>query len=391
MSWWRRRRSTVNLRRTNSWRDERGPVDGGWAQRASTGVLLVLGVGVAFWLTTEVASASGRALQLALLGADLVAVPLVIRRPIVLVLAVSVITTIGWVTGTTQEPFILAAWAIYLAAATGSRRGITRILLPGAIVVLGFAALSVGVPNDRYGILLILVSVTFVIGGWILGGRDRREAALREKAASARNRAALLEERAQVSRELHDILSHTLSRIGLRAAITVEVAPDDVERLRRALGTVETDSRAALAEVRAMLVAVREGSEPGSVSVAGVPDLVRDAAALGADIELDLRIGRPLPESVDVEGYRIVRELVTNIVRHSAQSHAVIRVLAHDDVLEICSENATGMSTDVVPGIGLRGIEERVRSLGGEFRLAPRDPLDRFRVAVRIPLSGPPR
>ncbi|WEO78730.1 histidine kinase [Cryobacterium sp. SO2] len=346
---------------------------------------------MAFWLTVSPGSPELRVIQLALIGSYALVVIFTPTHPQLSFYLLFAITVAGWLIGVTQEPFIMASWGLYrVTFLSGKSR---RLKLITSVVSVGFflVLVSAQAPSSDFMVLQVLVSVTFLFGAWLMGVQGRAEAEQREQAAESRKRTALLEQRAEVSRELHDILSHTLSRIGMQAAVATEVNSTDLPKVLGVLASIEVDSRLALTEVRSLLVTVKTGVAPATQpTMSSFPDLVRSSAALGIDVDLAMDLPESLPTIVDVNLYRILQELVTNIGKHAAHSQGTIRVgLDSPGLLTVSSESISpGHHDDSNPGIGLDGIRERAEMLGGAADVHREG--DLFSVTVTIPLPALP-
>jgi signal transduction histidine kinase len=248
-----------------------------------------------------------------------------------------------------------------------------------------------------------VVFTAVALGAKAFGGsyRERLEMAeAAERAEAEAGRRAVLEERARIAREMHDVVAHHLSLIAVRA----EAAPYRLERLasdtRAEFGELGETAREALAEMRRLLGVLRtgeaaeQGPQPG---LGDLPGLV--AAARGAGLAVELSQRGPLdglPVAVGMCAYRIVQESLSNAGRHAPG--AAISVTADVEraavLLKICNgpptgaPNGDGARTPLVSdrrhGHGLAGMRERVTLLGGTFS-AGSAPGGGFEVAAELP------
>jgi signal transduction histidine kinase len=197
-----------------------------------------------------------------------------------------------------------------------------------------------------------------------------------ERAAVAR---AVAQERSAVARDLHDVISHHVSAIGVHAgAARLGLGEEADAPARRALHAVERASRSAMADLRRLLDLLhghedRADRQPG---LAGVDELVQGVRAAGLAVALTTRGGRrELPGSVDVALYRIVQETLTNALRHGDGGlvEVDVHVREKDVVLTVTSGMpASGARRDGgAPRLGLAGIGDRVALFDGEFRHGP--------------------
>jgi signal transduction histidine kinase len=252
-----------------------------------------------------------------------------------------------------------------------------------------------------YGVLL---NALYFGAAWLFGDAAwraaRQRAALQETARALRatraesEQRAVLEERVRIARELHDVVAHHVSVMGVQAGAARRVLDRDPERARSTLGLIEASSRSAVAEMRRLLGVLRsdEGVEPAP-GLDRLPALVEEAAA-ALEVELAV-VGEPraVPPSVAVSAYRVVQEALTNVVKHAAARHAVVRVRWLDDALEVevvddGRRRARTRDTRAEgSGLGLVGMRERVGLHDGELDLGPR-PEGGWRVRARFPLPA---
>ncbi|MQY20671.1 sensor histidine kinase [Nocardia macrotermitis] len=201
-----------------------------------------------------------------------------------------------------------------------------------------------------------LAAIPIVIwGSREVGIRRRRNLELQRR---QRAELAIVEDRNRVARDVHDILGHSLTVITVKTELALRLIDLDPERARAEMTDVERLAREALAGVRDTVGGLRE------VSLAG--ELANVRTALGA-----AGIEAELPEG-DFGGYRpifgwVLREAVTNVVRHSAASHCTVRV--EPSRIEVI-DDGTGLRQDAEFGSGLSGLRERVRAEGGALTLA---------------------
>jgi len=248
------------------------------------------------------------------------------------------------------------------------------------------------------GINLVIFVVTFMLGRTV---RARREAAaaLGERAAvaeagrQAHAEQAVAEERRRIARELHDVVAHHVSVIGVMATGAKRVLKIDPESAEQALGTIEQTSRTTLRELRRLLFLLRVESDadtqlspqPGLEGIRTLIDQVREAglpATLRVDgEELDLEPG------VALTAYRIVQEALTNTLKHAGQATAEVRLTFGPQLLTIeVFDTGAGPKGSDSAGHGLLGMRERVAVYGGTLRTGPR-PGGGFRVYAKIPVE----
>jgi signal transduction histidine kinase len=249
------------------------------------------------------------------------------------------------------------------------------------------------------------VAAVLLLGGsWLVGDnvRTRRAytAELEERAARLEREReeqavrAVAEERARISRELHDVVAHHVSVIAVQAGAASEEATTDPAR--EALGLIQQTSRQVLAELRSMLeVLSSDEAGPGLApqpSLGEVDQLVAQSRTAGLPVELVVTgQRRELPAIVDLAAYRIVQEALTNIRTHAGPAHARVELRYTDDALalEVTDDGRAGAGElgNGGGGRGLVGMRERVALVGGRLEVGPR-PGGGFRVAALLPLDG---
>jgi signal transduction histidine kinase len=299
---------------------------------------------------------------------------------------------------------------------------------PGVIVALYTVATSCPWPVSAWAAAVVVVLNTAVLlalrlfaegaqtqdpvpallllgGSWLVGDnvRTRRAytAELEERAARLEREReekavrAVAEERARISRELHDVVAHHVSVIAVQAGAAAEEATTDPAR--EALGHIQQTSRQVLAELRSMLeVLSSDEAGPGLApqpSLGEVDQLVDQSRTAGLPVELVIAgERRELPAIVDLAAYRIVQEALTNIRTHAGPAHARVELRYTDDALalEVTDDgHAAGQAGNGGGGRGLVGMRERVALVGGRLEAGPR-PGGGFRVAAVLPLDGGP-
>ena len=249
-------------------------------------------------------------------------------------------------------------------------------------------------------IVLMSIVVAFVLGDSVRGRRDQvrtleQRAADLEREQQQRAALATAAERARITRELHDVVAHSLSVMVAQAQAAVAAQQRHPERTTRAMREVVTVGRASLAEMRRLLGAlgpsVANGREP-QPGLGALPALVDGVRATGLPVRLDIH-GEPaaLPASVDLSAYRIVQEALTNILKHAGTgARATVSLDYQVEHLGIeVSDDGGGrpVATPAEHGNGLRGITERVSLLRGELSIGPA-PRHGFLVRARLPLHS---
>ncbi len=210
----------------------------------------------------------------------------------------------------------------------------------------------------------------------------------REQAEQAA--AAVAEERSRIARELHDIVSHSLSVVTIQTqAVRLRLGAGQ-EQEERDLAAVETTARQALAEMRRLFGVLRADGDPLALApqpgLGELGGLLTQFRAAGLDVQY-LAAGerRELPPGADLAAYRIVQEGLTNVLRHAAAEHAWVTLTYGDAALDVVVEDdGRGPGPTTAGGHGLVGVRERVSLYGGFVETGTRVG-GGFRLAARLP------
>ncbi len=274
-------------------------------------------------------------------------------------------------------------------------------------------------PTSAYVIYTLLINVVY-FGGAVIGGqtawrsayqRDRLadQARTIDEQATTLQRQAVVEERLRIARELHDVVAHHVSVIGIQAAAARRVLRRDPDVAEQSLRSIETSSREAVTQMRGLLGTLRSDDAPGDETrapepgLADVPRLVESSSSEG--LLATCRVVEDAPGAVDaVPGpvglslYRTVQEALANVRRHSTATTAsvVVRVdrrpergFAHGYAeVEVIDDGRPRSGTSGT-GLGLLGVRERLATHGGVSEIGPRV-TGGYRVRVRMPLPGGP-
>ncbi|MGH7761887.1 MAG: sensor histidine kinase [Candidatus Dormibacteraceae bacterium] len=260
-----------------------------------------------------------------------------------------------------------------------------------ALLVHGFASLTPLSGGDW------LFTYVLTAGAWAAGralriredhGRRLVERSTQlDRERELREMTAVADERLRIARELHDIVSHSVSMIVLQATGARRVMASNPSRATEALGHIEGLARAALSDMRSMVGVLRT---PGAADSEPLPsgtleDLVDQVRRSGMEIELHVT-GEPVNGALGVAVYRIVQEALTNAVKHSGARSAAVAV-AYGNGVEIEIRNEAGdrpAKSGSGEGHGLVGMRERVAVYGGSLEAAP-EPGGGYRVVARLP------
>jgi signal transduction histidine kinase len=268
----------------------------------------------------------------------------------------------------------------------------TRVFAVGAALLTVPTLVSVAIRGEPKGgaSFAVVALAAMLLVRRVVGDRERRaQIAERERDLAARE--AVIEERARIARELHDVIAHHVSMIVLQAGAERRVLDGANTSTRDVLETVERTGRSALTEMRRLLGMLRgDANDPltPQPGLTDVPTLVGQLRDAGLPVELHVE-GEPseLPVGIELSAYRIVQEALTNALKHAGEASATVNIRYGSDSLELeIADDGAGTSTPVPSGgHGLVGIRERVALYGGRLD-AGRRPGGGFAVRVLLPI-----
>lgn len=324
--------------------------------------------------------------------------PVALRRiwPLPVFLTVLAVTVVAVVRDATWDPFLAAAFALYTVALTVPSHRWWQRWLPGlALAALALAgAAGAAHAGDAYwwrgGPGLLLLGFIALLAAWQLGRAARQRRAFAVRAAEQLAQRAVTEERLRVARELHDVVTHSMGLIAVKAGVANHVLHVRPQETHDALQVIERTSRTALNDMRRMLGVLRapEGEQqPASLGpVPGAAALVELVGQAGA--QLTMRGVENLPDGVALAVHRIVQEALTNVAKHAApESRCRVEVVANGrDVRIDITDDGGGRAplTRKAGGHGLVGMRERVAMYGGTLTTGPR-PQGGFAVHASLP------
>ncbi|GAA1951182.1 sensor histidine kinase [Microbacterium aquimaris] len=258
-------------------------------------------------------------------------------------------------------------------------------------------------PFAAYMLIQFLVNAAFFGGAYYMG--DRAFAAAEQRAALEERTRELEQERevtaaqavaldrVRIARELHDVVAHHVSAMGVQAGAARAVLDHDPVAARAALEGVEESARGALNELRHLLETLRTGdAEPvdgSTVTLAALDHLVAHSQDHGLPTSLTT-VGEPRPLStlIEVNLYRIAQEALTNVRRHAGPgATADVRVRYGPETVELEVANTGRTTLPPRPGLGIVGMRERAAAIGGDLTVAPRG-RGGFLVRAEVPTSA---
>lgn len=272
----------------------------------------------------------------------------------------------------------------------------------------GFSREGLFSPFAAFMIIQFLVNVAYFGGAWYFGDRAWAQAASRavleertaelerEREITAAQAVAL--DRVRIARELHDVVAHHVSAMGVQAGAARAVLDRDPTAARAALGSVEESARSALTELRQLLDTLRtpDAGAPSdsTLSLAGLRELVAHAEQNGLPTSFAvIGAAHPVPDVVQVNLYRIAQEALTNARRHAGPDAAADVRLRYTGgagdgaaAVELEVTNTGRVPAASRPGLGLVGMRERAAASGGTIDTGAR-PRGGFLVRVRVPLD----
>lgn len=303
------------------------------------------------------------------------AAPLVVRRRYpVAVLFVTTFALLGClaVFHPSRTAVVVVMLAMYTVALQGRRR--RSILVGAAMAPITVLGISIGGHHGfeirNAALYLALVLGALAVGDAVRGRRELRRAEAEEIEAAAQHR--LDEQRLELAHELHDTLAHTLVGINVRAGAAAHSLASNPDDGLAALKEIKVTSAEALAELRSALRMLRPsaGGAPlrPAQSLADLGDLADrvEGAGLGVDLVFQADLDN-VPQPVGHAAYRIIQEALTNVLRHSNATQAIVKVTQTKAVLELeVTDNGRAVSSNyAASGHGLQGMKERADALGG--------------------------
>jgi signal transduction histidine kinase len=388
------------------------------ADSAAAAVLAILGV-LAVRVGIDTAPAGYRPPPAGLwVGLTLALVlPLALRRrcPLAVLVVVTVVFFPYRIVDVPDLTVSVVVWwlALYSAGAYGQARWRNWVRGFNVVAALGFltyrlvvvAGTVVQGPLLLRAVFLVLFNAAFVVAAWRFGDSvaerrahervlvDRATQLEREREEEARR--AVFDERVRIARELHDVVAHHVSVMGVQAGAARRVMTRQPARAAEALASVEETSRQAVVDLQRMLGFLRREDEPEALApqprLAQLDALVTEVGETGVVVEVSVA-GQPreLPPSVEVSAYRIVQEALTNVIKHSTASTARVCLAYEPRVFTVEVTDDGDSASDrgsVRGGHGLIGMRERVGLHRGQFLAGPL-PAGGFRVRAAFPDDG---
>ena len=264
------------------------------------------------------------------------------------------------------------------------------------LVVLVLLAILCGVSTESGNMtqLAIMLSAALLVC-WIWWAAKRSGRRQAEQLRSQQIAAAVTTERLTIARDLHDLVSHGIGLITVRAAVARNVDAEDPESLVAALCDIEQASRATTLELRRMLQVLRSDQDAPLSPSPGNPDwdgLLNSAEQAGLHVKMSTGGATPNSEGVALAIHRILKEGLANAARHAGPTSVRVELTRRGEVLHLAvtdSGPVPGWRSRPGAGSGLIGLRERVAALGGNLRHR-RSP-EGFRLEAELPDPEPVR
>jgi signal transduction histidine kinase len=270
-----------------------------------------------------------------------------------------------------------------LGALTTRSSEIRSVFVRPAIPVLAGVLVGWLVPTQPDNLFRVSILVVYWLAGCLA-----RYLRLRQRAAEEMAARAVVDERARIARDLHDVVSHSLGVMVVQTQAAESVMATDPEKARTALESASEVGRQALDEMHRLVGVMRQGdngveAQPG---LGQLDVLVDQARKAGITVALDVRLGTdPVGPGVDLAAYRIVQEALSNVAKHAPGSHAEVEVHLKAAGLEIeITDDGRSAAIRRGGGYGLAGMRERATVYGGHVEAGPR-PEGGFRVRAWLP------
>ena len=357
---------------------------------------------------------------LAVLLTLLVILPLIFRRRYPLgVLIFMTLSVIAFRTSAIPESSFISyalLLAFFTAGAYGQQRyrnlirGVSALLIISLLIYeIFFQQRGTDFPTQTilYQLSVILLNIFLFAAAWWIGEvfrtRDQRELELQEKTRQLEKekdenaRRAVMDERVRIARELHDVVAHHVSVMGIQAGAARRILKQQPDKANEVLSQIEASSRQAVAELQRLLGFLRADNQVDDIapqpSLQQLDALVNQMRLTGLSVSVKIEGEKiQLPPGVDLSAYRIVQEALTNTLKHAGPVNAdvIIRYTGNAVELEIKDNGNTPVAeinAEKGAGRGLIGMRERVSLHGGEF-FAGRIPAGGFDVKARLPLTG---
>ncbi|MFF0870068.1 sensor histidine kinase [Nonomuraea sp. NPDC003560] len=316
------------------------------------------------------------------------------RRPVGVLLASALVLVAFQGAGLFEGGWV---WPLTAAAYTVAAAGRTRWAAGVGVFLLLYAltwdwAVAGGSPARALasgGAEVLWLALVLAVGN--ARHLQARWRAQLEQAREADARRRLAEQRLEISRELHDIIAHTLAVVGVHLNVAADALDDSPEETRAALRTAMDVRGKAMADLRSLIGVLRiDGDAAPQPDLGGIADLVSAARATGLKVELhEEGDAATVTGPQAVAAHRLVQEALTNTIKHADATRVSVRLRYASDAVtvEVADDGrgATAPADGVLAGgHGLTGMRERVTTLGGTLSI---EGSEGFAVRAIIPMA----
>ena len=272
-----------------------------------------------------------------------------------------------------------AVFLIYAGAAAANIRPMRNAVATGLVIVAVVIVYSIVTKAHPFywGPALLFGIMT---GVSVYMSRELVESNLRLVASQTQaKRLAATAERERIARDLHDLLGHTLTVIAVKSDLASKVIDDDPGRAKQELKDIHQTTREALSDIRAAISGIKNMSLTSELANAKM-------ALASADISSEVRtFSEEFPEHIGAALAMLVKEGVTNIIRHAEAEHCEIHVSCENETAQlVIKDNGRGITGK--EGSGITGMRNRVAALKGHLEIAGDDGTT---IRAFIPLGSP--
>lgn len=326
------------------------------------------------------------------------------RRPLVTMTATCTAIIVQPLAVTAYVPFLAGLLPMAVANYTVAAYA-RRWRLAGLVIMLAAeGVIYLRIQEERVG-GEVLFALFVALGTWVAGDVVRARSTRAQQAlgeartlaaeTTALTATALADERTRIARELHDVIAHSVSVMGVQAGAARTLIDHDPDAAREALLAVESAARSSVTELQRLLTVLREADATAPETRAPAPGLcqlrglVDQFIAAGLPVELQLEGDHPLPAGLDLTAYRIVQEALTNALKHAGTA-TTVRVARDREGVRITVHSAAPAGAAATPnpaGHGLVGMRERVELYGGLIHVGPHAD-GGFHVQATLPVAG---
>lgn len=296
------------------------------------------------------------------------------------VLLVSTHLLLGYPFGPVQLCMVVAMFEL----ARLRRLRVSAPVCAVAIAISGAAVVPRAPVAPASPALMLALWASWLLVPWSLGALVQVRTSANRRAREDLAARAALQERIRITGEVHDVAGHGFSAVAMQAGVALLVFDEQPAQVRRSLESIKSTSDDALTDLRTILEDSRQPAGPGGMG--GLGRLAERTRTAGVPVQLSVS-APPVAEDVGDAVFGVVREALTNVLRHAGPASAEVRVRSAGDALEVevLDDGAGGIESP--DGSGISGMRDRVAALGGELSAEPRAARG-FRVSAHIPSAG---